>query len=271
MYTLGYAFKPWTEAKAIADGPSILKYVRETAAEHGIDRHIRFGHQVEGRRLVERRRPLDGRGRAQDGETVPLHLQLPVPVRRLLLLRRRLHAGVPGHRALQGRAGPSAEVARGPRLRRQAGRRDRLRRDGGDAGAGDGQDRRRTSPCCSARRPTWSRGPAEDAMANRLRKVLPAKLAYAITRWQNVLFGMYFFRLARSKPDAGEAELIGMVAPAARPRLRRRRRTSRRRYNPWDQRLCLVPDADLFEAIKAGHAPRSSPTRSRRSPRPASG
>src|ERR1700749_1735619 len=46
IYTLGYAFKPWTEAKAIADGPSILKYVRETAAENGIDRHIRFGHKV---------------------------------------------------------------------------------------------------------------------------------------------------------------------------------------------------------------------------------
>ena len=46
MYTLGYAFKPWTEAKAIADGPSILKYVRETARDYGIDKHIRFGHQV---------------------------------------------------------------------------------------------------------------------------------------------------------------------------------------------------------------------------------
>src|ERR1700744_6038295 len=46
MYTLGFAFRPWTEAKAIADGPSILKYVRDTAAEHGIERHIRFGHKV---------------------------------------------------------------------------------------------------------------------------------------------------------------------------------------------------------------------------------
>ena len=46
MYTLGYAFKPWTQAKAIADGPSILDYVRETAREEGIDRHIRFGHHV---------------------------------------------------------------------------------------------------------------------------------------------------------------------------------------------------------------------------------
>jgi monooxygenase len=45
MYTLGYAFKPWTEARAIADGPSILKYVRETARDFGIDQHIRYGHR----------------------------------------------------------------------------------------------------------------------------------------------------------------------------------------------------------------------------------
>src|ERR687890_915278 len=46
MYTLGYRFRPWAHAKAIADGPSILRYVRDTAAEAGIDRHIRFGHRV---------------------------------------------------------------------------------------------------------------------------------------------------------------------------------------------------------------------------------
>ncbi|MDX5329737.1 MAG: NAD(P)/FAD-dependent oxidoreductase, partial [Caulobacteraceae bacterium] len=46
MYTLGYAFKPWTQAKAIADGPSILSYIRETAREHGVEDHIRFGHKV---------------------------------------------------------------------------------------------------------------------------------------------------------------------------------------------------------------------------------
>src|SRR5690606_19054700 len=48
MYTLGYSFKPWTDAKAIADGPAILKYVRETASENQIDRNIRFGHMVKG-------------------------------------------------------------------------------------------------------------------------------------------------------------------------------------------------------------------------------
>ena len=78
MLTLGYSFRPWTDAKAIADGPSILEYVRETARENGIDRKIRFGHQVVARRVVERRRALDGRRRAATtGETVADDLRLP--------------------------------------------------------------------------------------------------------------------------------------------------------------------------------------------------
>ena len=79
MYTLGYSFRPWTEAKAIADGPSILDYVRETAREHGIDEQIRFGHRVVARRVVDARtRAGPSRPSARDtGETVRLHLQLP--------------------------------------------------------------------------------------------------------------------------------------------------------------------------------------------------
>src|ERR1700728_604895 len=46
MYTLGYSFRPWEEAKAIADGPSILNYVRQTASDGGIDKRVRFGHRA---------------------------------------------------------------------------------------------------------------------------------------------------------------------------------------------------------------------------------
>jgi cation diffusion facilitator CzcD-associated flavoprotein CzcO len=95
--------------------------------------------------------------------------------------------------------------------------------------------------------------PAEDAMANRLRKLLPAKLAYHLIRWRNVLFGMWFFRLARNKPDAVKKNIIDMV----RQQLGSDYDVGKHftpTYNPWDQRLCLVPDADLFEAIKQGRA-----------------
>ena len=65
MYTLGYSFQPWKEAKAIADGPAILEYVRETAREYGIDRKIRFGHRVKRASWSTPGRALDGRGRAR--------------------------------------------------------------------------------------------------------------------------------------------------------------------------------------------------------------
>ena len=83
MYTLGYSFRPWTEAKSIADGPAILKYVRDTAREAGIDRHIRYRHHVKRCRLVDRGCALGGRG-GRPGRAGLLHLQLPLHVQRLL-------------------------------------------------------------------------------------------------------------------------------------------------------------------------------------------
>ena len=148
MFTLGYSFKPWTEPKAIADGPRILNYVRETATENGIDGKIRYRHRVkraswstpDARWTVEAER-ISGRGRDRDRH---LHLQFPVLLRRLLQIRGGLHAGICRHRRLRRPHHPSAEMAGGSRLCRQARGRDRLGRDRGDAGAGDGQDR---GPC----------------------------------------------------------------------------------------------------------------------------
>ena len=143
MHTLGYRFKPWREAKAIADGPSILNYVKETAAEYGVDRAHPLPAPGDEGRLVERGCHLDRRGAAQGHRRDrPLHLQLPLHVRGLLQLPAGLHARVRGHRALQGHDRPSAAVAGRPRLQGQEGGRDRLRRDGDDAGAGDGEGRR---------------------------------------------------------------------------------------------------------------------------------
>ena len=95
--------------------------------------------------------------------------------------------------------------------------------------------------------------PAEDAIANFLRRWLPSKVAYAITRWKQVLLGMYVFRLCRRSPERAKRLILGGVRMA----LGRGYDIARHftpRYNPWDQRLCLVPDGDLFEAIKSGKA-----------------
>ena len=159
MYTLGYSFRPWKDAKAIADGPSILSYIREVASDHGIDARIRYGHRVvaanwstpEARWTVEI-------------EQGPEKRKTTITCGFLWMCSGYYDyaAGytprVPGHRALQGPHRPSAEMDRGHRLQGQEGRGDRQRRHGGHPGAGDGRPRRRTSPCCSARRPTSWRG-----------------------------------------------------------------------------------------------------------------
>jgi cation diffusion facilitator CzcD-associated flavoprotein CzcO len=95
--------------------------------------------------------------------------------------------------------------------------------------------------------------PAEDKMANNLRKWLPGKLAYDIVRWRNVLFGMYFFKMAREKPAAVKANILKMVREQLGPDYDIDKHFTPT-YNPWDQRLCLVPDADMFLQIKAGRA-----------------
>jgi cation diffusion facilitator CzcD-associated flavoprotein CzcO len=95
--------------------------------------------------------------------------------------------------------------------------------------------------------------PAEDSFANTLRRYLPAKLAYAIVRWRNVLGSMYYYNLARSRPAQVKDGILKLVRAALGPDYDVDTHFNPR-YNPWDQRLCLVPDADLFESIKHGRA-----------------
>jgi cation diffusion facilitator CzcD-associated flavoprotein CzcO len=95
--------------------------------------------------------------------------------------------------------------------------------------------------------------PAEDAMANRLRRCVPSMLAYGITRWKQVLLGMYFFNLCRRNPARAKRLLLGGVRMALGPDYDVGKHFTPR-YNPWEQRLCLLPDGDLFRAINANRA-----------------
>ena len=95
--------------------------------------------------------------------------------------------------------------------------------------------------------------PAEDAFANWLRRHLPAMLAYRIARWRNVLMTMYFFRLARKYPARVKEGIIDLVRKELGPDYDVGTHFTPR-YNPWDQRLCLVPDSDLFAALRGGTA-----------------
>jgi cation diffusion facilitator CzcD-associated flavoprotein CzcO len=252
MYTLGYSFRPWTQAKAIADGPSILKYVRETARDFGIDKRIRFGHQVkraawsteDAAWLVEAVR--------NDGQTVRISCNF------LFLCGGyySYEAGyTPEFAGIERFKGPIVHPQKWPEDLAYAGKKVVVIGSGATAVTLAPEMAKTAGHVTMLQRsPTYvvSR-PAEDKMANWLRTKLPAKLAYDIVRWRNVLFGMYFFRLARNKPEQVKQRIIGMVRQQLGPEYDVETHFTPR-YNPWDQRLCLVPDADLFEALKAGSA-----------------
>ena len=252
MYTLGYAFKPWTEAKAIADGPSILKYVRETARDYKIDQHIRFGHQVKSAAWSSEDACWTVESTRSDGTTVRITANFIF-----------LCGGYYSYEGGYTPEFPGAERFKGALVHPQKWPEDLDYAGKKVVVIGSGATAVTLVPAMATtagqvtmlqRSPTYvvSR-PAEDAMANKLRKRLPAKLAYQIVRWRNVLFGMWFFRLARNKPEAVKQNIIGMVRAQLGPDYDVGKHFTPS-YNPWDQRLCLVPDADLFEAIKAGKA-----------------
>ena len=249
MYTLGYSFRPWKDAKAIADGPSILSYIRDVASDHGIDGRIRYGHRVvaarwstpEARWTVEIEQGPDKR---RTTITCGFLLmcsgyydyaagylpQFPGVER---FAGRIVHPqkwtddiDYKGKRVVVVGSGATA-VTLVPEMAKDAAHVTMLQR----------------SPTYVVARP------AEDAIANWLRRYLPIGLAYGMTRWKNVLLGMWFYQLCKRKPERAKALILKGVRYCLGPDYDIERHFTPR-YNPWDQRLCLVPDADLFRAIR---------------------
>jgi cation diffusion facilitator CzcD-associated flavoprotein CzcO len=253
MYTLGFSFRPWKEAKAIADGPSILNYLRETAAAFGIDKHVHYGRQV-------KRAAWDS---AQSRWTVDYeeglertHAQVSCG---FLFMCAGYYNYAQGHRPqFAGEdqfKGQIVHPQAWPADLDYAGKRVVVVGSGATAVTLVPEMARTAAHVTMLQRsPTYvvSR-PAEDAFANSLRKWLPAKLAYDIVRWRNVLGQMYLFNLTRKRPELVKTKIIDMVRAELGPDYDVATHFTPR-YNPWDQRLCLVPDADLFETIRNGTA-----------------
>ena len=252
MHTLGYAFRPWTGDRAIADGASILDYLRATAQEHGLERLIRYQHRVtaaswstsEGRWTV-----TVAVGSSQTEQQLSCRfLQVctgyysyeqgytPEFTGTADFAGRLVHPqawppdlDVTGQRVVVIGSGATA-VTLVPALAERAAHVTMLQR----------------SPSYLMARP------AHDALADWLRQRLPTQLAYALTRWKNVLLGQLFFQLARRWPTRIAHKIIAQAQALAGPGTDIHHLTPR--YNPWDQRLCLVPDGDLFKAIRQGRA-----------------
>ena len=253
MYTLGYSFRPWTEAKAIADGPSILNYVRETASVYGIDKHIRYHHKVKRAAwsTPDARWTVDAES-GPDREIVRYTCNF-------LFMCAGYYDYATGHKPeFAGAADFQGQIVHPqewPENLDYAGKRVVVIGSGATAVTLVPEMSKTAGHVTMLQRsPTYvvSR-PAEDAFANKLRRNLPAMLAYRMTRWRNVLMNMYFYNLARRYPARVKAGIIELVSKALGPDYDVATHFTPR-YNPWDQRVCLVPDDDLFTAIKSGRA-----------------
>ncbi len=251
MYTLGYDFKPWKQAKAIADGPSILAYVKETAAEHGIEPKIRYRHMVR-HASWDSARSLWTVEAEHDGQALVFTCNFLFMCSGYYSYKSGYKPDFEGASDFRGRIVHPQEW---PSDLDHAGKRVVVIGSGATAVTLVPEMARTAAHVTMLQRsPTYvvSR-PAEDAIANRLRRWLPAKMAYGITRWKNVSFGSFFYNLARRKPEKVKERLVGMVREALGPDYDVEKHFTPK-YNPWDQRLCLVPDADLFDSIKSGKA-----------------
>jgi len=253
MYTLGYSFRPWREAKAIAGGPAILNYVRETAREYGIDQKIRFQHKV--KRISWSSEDAAWTVEAERGpEKAPVRFTCGFLFNCCGYYR--YDGGYapdfPGAERFTGRI---VHPQHWPEDLDYAGKRVVVIGSGATAVTlVPAMAEEAAHVTMLQRSPTYvvSR-PAEDAFANWTRRHLPAKLAYGVTRWRNVLLTMFFYNLARRRPEQFKQGVIGGVRHHLGPDYDVATHFTPT-YNPWDQRLCLVPDSDLFYSINAGKA-----------------
>ena len=253
LYTFGFSFRPWTGERSIADGASILAYLRETAAAYGIDRKIRFGHRVV----------------AADWDSAAARwvLDLEVgPERR----RQRLTCGF-----LSVCAGyydyesgylpdwPGTARFGGRFVHPQAWPEDLDHTAKRVVVVGSGATAMTLVPAMAGdaahvtmlqRSPTYVVAlPARDRAAEWLRARLPEGLALRLARWKNVALSILFYQYARRKPEAMKARILGGIRRQLGPDYDVATHFTPS-YKPWDQRLCLVPDGDLFRAIRGGRA-----------------
>jgi monooxygenase len=253
MHTLGYRFRPWTDSKSIAEGPKILRYIRDTAREDRIDRHIRFNHRV-----------VAAAWSSEDARwTVEVDRTDTRETARLTCAFLFVNSGyyrydegyTPKFPGIDDFAGRIVHPQHWPEDLEYAGKRVVV--------IGSGATAVTLVPALAEdaahvtmlqRSPTYVVSmPGEDGLAVNLRRFLPDRAVYSIVRWKNVALQGISYRLARRRPELMK-KLLRRGAMKALPPGYDVDTHFRPRYNPWDQRLCLVPDADLFKALHGDRA-----------------
>ncbi len=251
MYTLGYSFRPWNQAKAIADGPAIREYVRETAREFGIDEKIRFGHEVTGAEWSTQDSRWTVRARGPAGD-VTLTCEFLFVCAGYYRYDQGYTPDLPG---IEKFAGPVIHPQHWPEDLDYAGKRVVV--------IGSGATAVTLVPAMAEtaehvtmlqRSPSYVLAlPATDPVAERLRGRIPDRYLYPILRWKNVLGAQFVFQLSRRTPGLMKS-LLRKGAQRLLPPGYDVDTHFGPTYDPWDQRMCFVPDGDLFKAVTAGRA-----------------
>jgi cation diffusion facilitator CzcD-associated flavoprotein CzcO len=253
MFTLGYSFRPWPDAKAIADGPAILDYVRDTAREGGIDEHIRFGHPVaRAEWSSEEARWTVTAERTDTGETVELTCDFLFGCTGYY----RYDEGyTPEFEGTERFRGEIVHPQHWPEDLDYSGKRVVVIGSGATAVTlVPAMTDRAAHVTMLQRSPSYVVSlPGIDPIAKVMRRVLPDRVSYPLLRWKNVLMTMAVFNLSRRRPKLVKALVRRGVERQLPPEFEVRKHF-RPPYNPWDQRMCLVPDGDLFEALGDGSA-----------------
>jgi cation diffusion facilitator CzcD-associated flavoprotein CzcO len=256
MFTMGFSFRPWTNPKAIAPGDDIRDYVTATARDAGIDRCIRFRHRVQRAAWSSQ----DARWTVNAVRQDPDGREEPVTLTCNFLFS---CAGYYSYRA--GYLPDFPDIARftGRILHPQAWPKDLDYAGKRVIIIGSGATAVTLLPAMAKtaghvtmlqRSPTYIVSmPEKDAIANFLRRILPAAWAYRLSRWKNVAYMIYVYQLAQRFPNFVKTAIIKKIRGQLGPEYDVATHFTPR-YNPWQQRLCLVPDGDLFQVIKAGRA-----------------
>ncbi|MEZ5922356.1 MAG: NAD(P)/FAD-dependent oxidoreductase [Parvularculaceae bacterium] len=251
MFTLGYRFRPWPNAKAIADGPSIKSYVEETAREEGIDSDIRFET-----RLVSA--DFDN-----NSGRWTLVCETPQGEKRYTCSFLWMCSGYYRYSSGYAPEFPGSDEFAGDIIHPQvwpenydySGKRVVVIGSGATAVTlVPAMADKAANITMLQRSPTWMISlPGTSALAKFLGRFLPRMVAYQLMRLQRILLQLFVFRMARARPKAAGKKLLD-EARKMLPEGYDVEKHFHPRYNPWEQRLCLVPDEDFFAAIRSGRA-----------------
>ena len=252
MHTLGFNFKPWINRKSIADAPSIMEYLNETVDQFNVRKNIRFNCLVtKASWSSEKARWTLTYTDKETGST------------------KRVSANVlamcSGYYSYKGGHRPefvNEESFKGTIVHPQQWPEDLDYTGKKVAVIGSGATAMTLVPAMAnkteyitmiQRSPTYVVArPDEDAIANILRKVLPDSIAYKLTRWKNITMQSYFYGRTRTAPQKVRSKLLGWTKKELGDETVEKHFTPS--YNPWDERLCLLPNGDLYEAINSGKA-----------------